>query len=87
MPREPVGKKYEDRDDYEWVGDGESRPAAIGRSSGSLAEALIRAAEAARGSAGAEPGERYVISDIAVDIGSNPPISQYRVTISKVTVS
>jgi hypothetical protein len=82
----PEGTKYEDRDDYEWTGDGEERRAAIGRSDGSFAEALVRAAEEAR-RVGAEPGHRFIVSDIAVEIGNNPPISQYRVTVTQVAVS
>lgn len=78
----PKGSKYECHDDYEWSGGSRDRLTAVGISTGSLAEAILQAAEHAR-EQGAREGEPYVVLEIAFDIGPNPPISQYRVTVGR----
>jgi hypothetical protein len=76
------GTKYENNDDYVYTGGSRDRLTAVGVSEGSLMEAIVQAAEHARGQ-GAKTDEPYVVLEIAFDIGPNPPISQFRVTVGK----
>lgn len=78
---------YHDRESYEYEGQAEPRRAAFGSSKGSLAEALVRAAEAARlgdesaGVTGVPAGTTMTVADVEIVVGPNPPIGEYRVIL------
>ncbi len=64
--------------------DEEDGDGAVGISiDGSLQEALVRAEEHARNNQDVPPGTTMVVTKIEVVTGPNPPISQYKVTVSK----
>jgi hypothetical protein len=84
MPeRDPAGSVYEDFDQYFWNGGGEraegKEGAVVGVSTGSLTEAILRAAEAARNENGANEGDTYLVTSLEITIGPNPRISQWKV--------
>jgi hypothetical protein len=84
------GYRYKDRGDevfdYLYEGDaGSPSSAAVGISrEGSLVEALVRAAEHARDRSDGQNvpvGTTMRVKYIEVEIGPNPPISQYKVVL------
>jgi len=64
------------------AGDGEEGGAVGISREGSLTEALVRAAEHARNTQNIAEGTTLAVANIEVTIGPNPPISQYKVTLT-----
>ncbi len=70
--------------DYLYPGNADHAVAAVGTSDeGSLKEALVRAAEHARDVQRVPVGTRMVVTHLEIEIGSNPPISQYKVVLAR----